>query len=277
MQKIKLIAVDLDGTALDDRSRLTERTKKVLEQAAEQGIYLAAASGRAYSSLPEEVMKLKGLTCAITSNGAATYDPKNGERLFSFLLEGSKVEEILEYLEGEPETAIEVFLEGEPYAGETFLQDPERYGVPARAVSYLQKTRTPCKDICAFVRKHKDSLDALDIICQGPLDKAEWVEKLDKIEGIYVTSSTPYRLEISGGNSGKGAALKEMSYRLGVKPEEIIAFGNADNDVDMLGFAGFGVAVANSPQSVQRYADRIAPSNTEEGVAQVLEEILFKS
>ena len=60
-------------------------------------------------------------------------------------------------------------------------------------------------------------------------------------------------------------------------PEEIIAFGDAENDIDMLRFAGLGVAVANSPENVKRHADRIAPANTEEGVAQVLEEILFKS
>lgn len=277
MQKIKLIAVDLDGTALDEKSRLTERTKNVLERAAEQGIRLVVASGRAYSSLPEEILALKGLTCAITSNGAAAYDLKSGERSFSFLMEEKKVEEILGYLEEEPETAIEVFHDGEPYAGRRFLENPEHYGAPARAVPYLQRTRTPVEDIFSFARKHRKELDALDIICEGPLDKAEWIGKLDGIKDIYVTSSTHYRLEISSGKSGKGAALREAAARMDIRPEEIIAFGNADNDVDMLRFAGFGVAVANSPDSVKSYADRIAPANTEEGVAQVLEEILFKS
>ena len=92
-----------------------------------------------------------------------------------------------------------------------------------------------------------------------------------------MTSSTHYRLELSSLKSGKGAALREAAARLGVCPDEIIAFGNADNDIDMLRFAGIGVAVENSPENVKREADRVAPPNTEEGVAQVLEEILFKS
>ncbi len=277
MQKIKLIALDLDGTALDENSHLPERTKRILEQAAEAGIYLIVASGRAYSSLPAEVMKIRGLTCAITSNGAAAYDSESGKRSFSCPMEEDKVEELLRELEEEPGTAIEVFWEGDPYAGRRFLDNPVHYGAPDRAVSYLQRTRTPVEDIYAFVRRHKKDLDALDIICDGPLDKAEWFAKLERIGGFYVTSSTHYRLEISNQNSGKGAALREAAARLGVSMDEVVAFGNAENDVDMLKSAGLGVAVANSPESVKRQADRIAPANTEEGVAQVLEEILFKS
>lgn len=277
MQKIKLIALDLDGTALDEKSRLTERTKRVLEQAAEAGIYLIAASGRAYSSLPEDVMALKGLTYAITSNGAATYDPKKGERSFSCPMEEEKVEELLELLREEPETAIEVFWQGHPLASRAFLENPVSYGAPKRVIPYLQRTRTPVNNIYAFIWEHKKELDALDIICQGPLNKVEWFDKIYALGGFYMTSSTHYRLELSALKSGKGAALREAAARLGVCPDEIIAFGNADNDIDMLRFAGIGVAVANSPDNVKCEADRVAPANTEEGVAQVLEEILFKS
>ena len=156
-------------------------------------------------------MGVKGLTCAITSNGAAAYDVKSGERSFSCPMEEEKVETLLGFLEEEPETAVEVFWDGEPYAGRRFLEDPEKYGAPARAVPYLQRTRTPVEDIFSFIRRHKRELDAVDIICEGPLDKAEWVEKLDEIGGLYVTSSTPCRLEISSERSGKGAALREAA------------------------------------------------------------------
>ena len=277
MQKIKLIALDLDGTTLDENSRLSERTKKTLERAAEAGIYLVVASGRAYTSLPSDVMDMKGITYAITSNGAAVYDPGKRERSFAYPMNRYKVEALLELLEEEPETAFEVFWQGIPYTSRSYLEDPESYGAPSRAVPYLRQTRTPAEDIFAFAREHADGLDALDIICPGPLDKAEWIEKVNGLGGLYLTSSTPHLLELSGEESGKGAALREAAARLGVSPEEIIAFGNAENDIDMLRFAGLGVAVANSPENVKRHADRIAPANTEEGVAQVLEEILFKS
>ena len=124
MQQIKLIALDLDGTSLNDKSHLPDYTREVLEQAAETGIRLVIASGRAYSSLPEEVLNLKGLAYAITSNGAATYDMKKKERSFAFPMEENKVEALLDLLNEEPETAIEVFWEGNPYASRDFLDHP---------------------------------------------------------------------------------------------------------------------------------------------------------
>ena len=184
MQQIKLIALDLDGTALNDKSHLPDYTREVLEQAAETGIRLVIASGRAYSSLPEEVLNLKGLAYAITSNGAATYDMKKKERSFAFPMEENKVEALLDLLNEEPETAIEVFWEGNPYASRDFLDHPTAYGAPERAVPYLQRTRTPVPDILAFVRNHRKELDALDLICQGPLDKVEWFDKINRVGGL---------------------------------------------------------------------------------------------
>ena len=277
LQKIRMIALDLDGTTLDDESRLPVRTKRILERAAASGIYVLAASGRAYTSLPQEILDVRGLSYAITSNGAATYDIRNKKRCFGWTIEEEKAKRLLELIKEEPGTAVEVFVDGQPYAPAAYLEDPEQYGVPSRAVAYLRRTRLPFENAEEFILSHCGELDSVDIITQSPLEKAQWIEKLQKTGGLYVTSSVSYRLEISNEKGGKGAALREAAERLGVKPEEIIAFGNAENDMDMIRFAGLGVAVANSPETVRQCADRIAPPNTEEGVAQVLEEILFSS
>jgi len=274
MQKIKLIALDLDGTTLDDSSRLPERTRNILEKAAARGISIVVASGRAFTSLPDEVLKLPGVVYAITSNGSATYDAASGKRSFDFPMEADKVEEIVALLREAPETAVEVFSGGDPHASCSYLQNPTAYGAPASAVNYLRRTRVPEEDILGFALENKKHLDSIDIIPQGPLEKVEWVEKLEKIGDLYLTSSIYYRLEISNKNSGKGAALKKAVELLHVKPEEIVAFGNAENDIDMIQFAGLGVAVDNSPKIVKQHADRVTASNQEEGVAQVLEELL---
>lgn len=274
MQKIKMIALDLDGTTLDDESRLTDRTRRTLEEAIRRGLHVIVASGRAYTALPKEVLSIRGIPYAITSNGAATYDPAVGERVFSYCMDGEKVEQLLELLKEEPETAIEVFTQGQPYASADYLEDPVVYGAPARVVPYLRRTRKPIPDARTFAWEHRHELDSLDIIASGPMERAEWIGKLETLGGIYVTSSVSYRLEISNEKGGKGAALREVAARLQIQPDEIVAFGNAENDMDMIEFAGLGVAVANSPEIVKKCADRIAPSNQDEGVAQVLEELL---
>ncbi len=274
MQTIKLIALDLDGTTLTEEKELTLRTERVLREAAKRGSHLVVASGRAYTSLPKEVMALPGITYALTSNGSAVYDPKTGERVFEFLMKAETVDQILELLEENPEQEAEVFYKGMPHVSERFMADPVRYGAPQSAVPYLQTTRTAVKDLLAFAREHRHELDAIDIIRVGEEERASWFARLEKMESLYITSSVPYRIELSGADSGKGAALRAIAGKLGILPEEIVAFGNADNDMDMMEFAGLGVAVANSPKHVREMADRVVPSNDEEGVAQMLEELL---
>ena len=274
MQKIRLIALDLDGTTLNDKSELMPRTKAILEWAISQGIYVVAASGRAFASFPKGVLAIRGLAYAVTSNGAAVCEPKSGERVFAFSLEPEKVDAILHFLEEEPEREIEVFYQGTAYVSDRFYADPVSCGASEKMVPYIRRTRHPVGDIRVFLREHRKGLDSFDIICSEPEKRMEWKTRLEELGGLYITSSVSYRIEVSNEKSGKGSALRKVAELLDVKPEEIIAFGNAENDLDMLAFAGISVAVANSEPAVLHAADRIAPSNEEEGVAQILEEML---
>ena len=274
MQKIKLIALDLDGTTLDNKSQLLPRTKAVLERAIADGIHVVLASGRAYETFPEEVLKIQGLSYIVTSNGAATIDPKTGDRAFTFSLTAEKVDAIGRLLSKDLQQEMEVFYRGVPYVSYCYYENPTEFGIPERNVPYIKRTRKPIGDSRTFLAGHRNEIDSIDLICSDMDKKKGLEEELREIGGLYLTSSMAFRLEISDEKSGKGAALKKVAGLLSVEPEEIVAFGNADNDVDMMLYAGLGVAVANSPESVKKQADRIAPSNEEEGVAQVLEELL---
>lgn len=94
--KIKLIASDLDGTLLTDKKEILESTRESLARAAEQGICFVPSTGRAFASIPKDVLELPGVEYVITSNGAAVYDVKTGKRIYERLLEADAVERILE-------------------------------------------------------------------------------------------------------------------------------------------------------------------------------------
>ena len=271
MGKIRLIALDLDGTALDGGGCLTPRTKRAVESAIEGGIFVVVAIGRPYAALPREVMEIKGIASAIVSNGAAAYDPATDERIYSLNLPADKVLGLLGILDAFPETMIEVYVEGTPFADAGYVDDPAAYGLSGRSVDYIRRTRTPVGDIRAFAYEHAQELDAFDIIVRGDAERKLWRERVQGLGGIYITSSTANRLELSNENGGKAAALRWTAHLLGVKPEEIIAFGNGENDVDMIRFAGTGYAVAGSDRALIEAADKMAPSNAEDGVAVVLE------
>ncbi len=92
---------------------------------------------------------------------------------------------------------------------------------------------------------------------------------------MTVTSAYTYNLEVNVPDATKGIGLVKLGKILGISREQIIAFGDGENDLSMLQCAGIGYAMANAPDSVKAQADRIAPPNTEDGVAQVLTELFL--
>ena len=94
--------------------------------------------------------------------------------------------------------------------------------------------------------------------------------------GCGTGSSVPHLLEISDASAGKGAALRRLAQHLDIPREQIAAFGNEENDLDMIAFAGVGVAVANSPAHVRDCANFVTGSNDEDGVADFLERYLIQ-
>ena len=118
-------------------------------------------------------------------------------------------------------------------------------------------------------------LDSLDLVFQDQSEKKRIWEILEReTEHIYITASVPRLLEISDELSGKAQALSYVLDRLGLTARQAAAFGNADNDADMLRFAGLGIAVENATEQCRKAADRVVESNNEEGAAREIRRLL---
>ena len=270
-KKIKLIALDLDDTTLRSDASLAPETAEAIALAQSKNIEVVIASGRAFKSLPKAVLAIDGLRYAISSNGAAIENIADGTRLMSFTLKPQSVQEILDVFAGE---RFEAFIDGQPYCDVDYHADPLRFGCSIAYVDYVRTTRLPVDDMPAFIKENIERLDSIDVLCQTVRHKNELWDRAKRLQGVYVTSSSPRLIEISDSRAGKGAALKRLAQMLSVAPEHIAAFGNGDNDVDMLSFAGLGIAVANASEKCLAAADCICPENDENGVAQTIEKLL---
>ena len=272
-RKIKLIALDLDQTTLRRDKSLSDRNRNAIEQAIAAGIHVAVASGRAFASLPSAVTGIPGLEYAVTSNGAAIYHIPTGKRCQEFPLDPSAVDQILGLVP--ISLAIEAFWEGRPYGGTDYVANPEAYGAAGSAAAYVKATRTPVPDIRAFIREHRTHLDALEVIL-STLEERDtlWKQLEAAIPELYITSSAPSLLELSQTAGGKRCGLEWLGKKLGILPDEIAAFGDAENDCDMIRYAGLGVAMGNGHPLLQEAADMVTVSNEEDGVALVIEQIL---
>ena len=264
---VKLIASDLDGTLLRNDKSISEETGKALEKAREAGIYFVPSTGRALEAVPVEGMALPGVEYVITSNGAAVYSVSGGTRIYESLVPAEAVDALLEISMPENMT-IEVFVKGIPYTASDHVKDPARYGATAFGIGYVKKTRHPVENIRKFVKENREHVDSFDFVCGDPqaLDTVK-KEVREKIPGVYVTSSVSHLLEIGNAEAGKGKTLLKLLKLLEISPEEAMAFGDADNDLDMIRSVKYGIAMKNATEHLKEAAYHITDSNEEDGVA----------
>ena len=271
---IQLIALDLDRTTLNARGRLSEANRNALLRAAAKGIHVCIASGRAFDTLPQEVVSLPGIAYAITSNGAAVYRIADKFCMRSLLLTPQSVEAVLAATKDYP-VVYEAFIEGTAYAAKAYIENPVKYGATPQAVAYVQATRHLKQDMVQFILDNKNRLDSMDIVVKDEQMRQQMMELVSAAsDEVYLTSSIKNLVEISHKDAGKKSGVKYIADYLGIKREEIAAFGDADNDIDMLEYAGCGIAVANASQRLLAVADAVTAHHDEEGVAQAFEQIL---
>ncbi len=274
--KVKCIAFDIDGTILNTARGLSEATRETLVQIAQKGYGLLPVSGRPYTAFPENIRDLPGVTYLVTGNGSAIYDIRTGERVHQWLLEGTDVRAIMRsvgnfFLEGQ--ITYEAFYNGEPHAAADYVNDATTFGVTPGVAAYIRESRRPERFMVDFIYDHANELNSLDLILKEP-GLFHTIENTIRrnVKEVYITSSSAYRLEITHADSGKAAGLLCALELLGIAPEEVIAFGNGDNDADMLAAAGIGVAVQDATEHCKECADDVTDlSADEDGVADFLE------
>lgn len=272
--EIKCFAFDLDGTALDNTGKLTPYAQQMLAQAAKQGIVLVAATGRALDFVPAEVLALPNLQYAITSNGAVVHHVPTNTCLQRLQIPPEIVHQLVEVMEQEGIVA-EVFVSGRAYGQRDYVEHPENYNMAAHSLHYLRTTRRPVTDIYRFARAHANRMDSMDfIVPQDDQSRRLRAQITAQYPQLHITSSGIRRVEIAHGQAGKGKALATVLSQLGIAPTQVAAFGDADNDVEMLALAEVRVAMADASENSKEIATYITDSNENDGFAKAIAQIL---
>jgi len=266
--KYKLIASDVDGTLVNDDLELSERTKNAIIKTEEAGVLFVAATGRPFSNVQIVNNLLSKDMPFIVFNGAAAHMGKSGKLLF---------EKFLDF-----DLAIEAFNIG------------QKLGVPQIIWTgpRLWANRTCDETIYYSKLSHgmemtiTTDLAAIRDEVKG-VSKVLWIEPPDIVKKHSVemnshfggrlkcVSSMPHFLEFISNDAGKGAALAEIGRLFGVDRSEMISIGDGFNDVCMLEYAGFSVAVDNAPDGVKAVCDYVTSSNNDDGVAEVIERFVL--
>lgn len=272
--KIRMIGMDLDGTLLKTNKELTAYTKDVLKRAAEQGIIVMPATGRPFSGIPKELIRLQEIRYAVTANGARVIDMKKNEVIVEELLAYDIAEAMLTVFE-RYDTFREIYYHGIGYASKEALARIDKYlNIPAMA-DYITSTRVPVDDVRAKFEEMNQPVDKIQALFTSVEDRDAARKDIEEVPGIEITGALPMNLEINAVGVNKGKAMIELGKVLGISREEIMAFGDGNNDLKMLKEVGTGVAMENAIPSLKEAADYVTLSNDEEGVAKFIEKYVL--
>jgi Cof subfamily protein (haloacid dehalogenase superfamily) len=273
--KIKLVAIDLDGTLLTSNKEVTQRTIKTLEKVKDQGLKVVIATGRPLLGLDYVIKDVPKSPYILTTNGARVANLETGEVILERLIEHSVVLKIFEILE-KYDCVKEIFYKGQGYVPADELKRIHLYHKKPEMCEYARKTREPISDLLGFIKDVAGSADkAQGIFNDMDIREKAWQE-LNSLGVLTLVDSYYYNIEINAKGVDKGSSLKFLAERLGILQEEVMAIGDGDNDAWMLEYAGVGVAMANARDNIKEIANVVTLSNDEDGVAKILEEYILE-
>jgi Cof subfamily protein (haloacid dehalogenase superfamily) len=259
--RIRLVATDLDGTLLHPDGTVTERTRAALSAVEARGVAVVFVTGRPIRWMDELWQHVGDHGLAVCSNGGIVYDVGRHavRRARPIPVDtGRSVARLLR--EGIPGTTVAV----ERTTG--FAKEPafmERYALPDDLVV------APAEELfdehtVKLLARHEEK------------EPQEFWAEVERLVGDLVTttwSSVGALVEISAAGVTKASTLAQLCDELDIPASEVVAFGDMPNDLAMLEWAGTSYAMANAHHSVLELAGRTAPSNQDDGVAAVLEDL----
>lgn len=275
---IKLLALDLDGTVLNNAKHITPVTRSALEAAIAAGVTVIPASGRPMTGLCEEFLSIPGVEYALTSNGAAVYRLKDNQAIYTNYLDTDLAAELMERMLP-LELMATFFADGQGYAVQQQMSLLPRLPLDEPIKAYLRSSRRLLEDPVAFIRQHgKIEKFSLNFV-HGPDGK--WIDYdglkniLDDHPDLSVVSGGTDNLEITSPTASKGTALLALADYLGIPRDQTMACGDSENDLEMLKAAGFSVAMANCEDCIRPYVDAVTGTNEEDGVAQAIQKYIL--
>jgi len=271
MRKPALIALDLDGTLLNDKKELTDRSRAALEAAAAAGAEIVPATGRFYRGIPEVVRQLPFVRYAITVNGAQVVDARREETVYAAEIPLPDAVAFLEYLDTLP-VIYDCYVDGWGYMTASMQESAPAYIDYAPSLRMVRELRTPVPELKAFLRSQTKNVQKMQLFTRDiPLRDRLVGVLAERFPELVFTVSLPNNIEINCRAADKGKALLALAEHLGIPREQTMAFGDGTNDLAMIRAAGCGVAMANGHDEVKAAADLIADSCDEDGVARILE------
>lgn len=264
----KLIAIDMDGTLLNEKKEISHRCKEDILKLKEKGISIVLATGRPFHGiLPyiDELYLLDENDFMVTYNGALVQNVNADKVLKKSPLSLDSYKELYT-VSKELDINIHALTENSVL---TPKNNP--YTHIESTINKIPTIEVPIEDI-------DNSTNIIKVMFIDDPKRIDTIIPLipDWVEANYsILRSAPIFLEFLDKGVDKGVGVSLIAKQLGIEPKEVIAIGDAGNDIAMIQYAGLGVAMGNATDDVKSVADYITLTNEEDGVAHVIEKFML--
>lgn len=265
MTKYKLIAIDIDGTLVNDEKNILPETMDAIIKAYKTGVHIVIATGRSYPAAAKYYNQFDFNLPLILYNGSCIRNSKNGEILLDRTFEQTLAAHIFKTI-NENNAVCCLWKNDTLYFNHNNIYSLEYERITSIKPNFIE-------DFDTF-----DLSGVYKFIWFDTPDKLEKVKTdvLANIDNINYFKSQKYMLEIVPTGISKGESLAHLAELLNVKQEEVIAIGDDENDISMISYAGLGVAMQNAKEVVKKTADFITDSNEKNGVGKVINKYVLE-
>jgi Cof subfamily protein (haloacid dehalogenase superfamily) len=271
--EIQLLVLDIDGTISGRSNVVSEPVKRAVREVQARGIRVAIATGRMYRSAKRFHRDIGSDLPLICYQGAWIAEPDTDVRLRHTPLPQPIALDLIALL-AEPEwssLSVHCYIDDRLIVNDL---SPDTHAYVAR--SQIQPEVIP--DLAAFITENVPTkLLALSADTDRVTRLLHHVRDRYHPDDLYLTTSTPSFFEATHPQSNKGTAVKYLAEEcLGLRADQVMAIGDNYNDLEMLIYAGIGVAMGDAPSGVSARADWVAPSVEDDGVVAAIERFIFK-
>ena len=266
---VKLIAIDIDGTLINDQRKVTPKTVASIKKANEAGVKVVLCTGRPMTGVAPFLNQL-GLADSdheyvVAFNGGLA-QTTNGNVVVNYTVSFDDYVDILGYA---TKHHVKSVIETKNYIYTT-NQDISPYAVHESGLVFMPM-RYRSLDQLIMMRDQIIIGKFMMTDDKAKLDQAYQQMPEELANRFKIVRSEDYYLEFVNNQAGKGATLAALCNDLNISADEVMAIGNAQNDESMIEFAGTGVAMGNSIPSTIKKADVVVADNNHEGVAEAIE------
>ena len=288
---IKMIAMDMDGTLLRSDDTLSQQTKDLLIELQKNGTKLVLASGRSHRRMLQYAKELQMDQYGgwlIEVNGIATYDVANNKRYVNGRMPIADAQKLMRYfqqykveiignLDAEMFVYIPEWMMSEKIAYMQEHQLPSDHPYTGGAFKFVYDARNGYPDIY-YIQSAEELTKEVNKICityhPEVIAKVEQQARKDLGNDYWLGLTSPKWLEVMMKNISKGHSLQQLMQKFNIDAKDVIAFGDGENDLEMLQTAGTGIAMGNALDVLKQQADKVTLSNNEDGIYFAIKSIL---